>query len=681
MKIARKKALSSKASFAALVLVGFNLVMHYVHCPIWVSVITSIALIWRGLHEFYNIPLPNKLLRNLIYLAAFVLLFSIQRTIFGIEAGLNSLVLAAGLKLLEAEGYNDLMNIFMICFLLLMGKLLYSQTFLMTIVLFVDVIAIVGFMYKLHAVNYKNVSFARSLGPSLRLLMWGAPIMAFLFVFFPRIQTRFIPNPIKKSTIGFSNSLEPGLISELAISDQPAFRVRFSGSTLPSPAGMYWRGSILAKSKGMSWYKDPVLELMARRFMQNDRRNLIQQTIIIEPTFNDWLFALDYPLTLTFQDFQLQRLLQRSAGGTFSLERPLFKQAIYKVESSSGVNSGELTDRDRKAYLQIDKTADPKVKKLVQSWLDSTNDLEKIPEVATDFFRKGGFTYTLQPGALETNTISEFIFEKKRGFCEHYASAFASLMRLAGIPSRVIVGFQGGRYNPYDEMYTVTSKDAHAWTEVWSDKNQNWVRHDPTSAVAPERMQLGGQEYFRLDQDAQNSGQSIQELANQSRNAFFRTLMQIRLIGDALTSRWDLFLLNYDFDFQKRILEKWGFDNVKPGELFAAVIIVVTLFGLIIIFKNQFQMLDKDPLRHIMLKFKKFAKSKGVEYRVGEGFISFFDRAASALPNEREAIEDFAVAFMRTRYAGRWQNDELDSKVKELTSKLTVVTRPSKKAA
>ena len=96
----------------------------------------------------------------------------------------------------------------------------------------------------------------------------------------------------------------------------------------------------------------------------------------------------------------------------------------------------------------------------------------------------------IEDAHLAYDSVDEFLFDTKRGFCGHYASAFATLMRAAGIPARVVTGYQGGTFNRFADYWILRQSDAHAWTEVWIE-GRGWLRMDPTSVIAPSRVERG----------------------------------------------------------------------------------------------------------------------------------------------------------------------------------------------
>jgi transglutaminase-like putative cysteine protease len=180
------------------------------------------------------------------------------------------------------------------------------------------------------------------------------------------------------------------------------------------------------------------------------------------------------------------------------------------------------------------------------------SDDSALINAVLQYFRKEAFTYTLEPPLLGINSIDDFLFKSRAGFCEHYASAFVNLMRLAGIPARIVTGYQGGTLNEVDGYFEVRQSDAHAWTEVWLE-GQGWVRVDPTAAVAPERVM-------------QNLNQAIPKRG-------FAGLMNFALSGnswsqamrmrlDAINNSWNQWVLNYNQQTQKNFLSSLGFKDI-----------------------------------------------------------------------------------------------------------------------
>ena len=263
-------------------------------------------------------------------------------------------------------------------------------------------------------------------------------------------------------------------------------------------------------------------------------------------------------------------------------------------------------------------------------------------------FYQNQFLYTANPGPLKENSLAEFIFEKKKGFCEHFALSFASLMRLAGVPSRVIVGFHGGMKSKLSDYYLITGKDAHAWTEIWSEMENKWLRFDPTLMVSPLRFELGGQLYHSLtENDLLESQKKDQALLKEFNMGW---LKRVRLTFDALSTKWNLFLLNYDHKGQSDFLKKLGFGNIDQSVLLTVSLLLLLIFFLIIRLKTRNPRLRKEPeqkaYEFLLLQMAK----KGIKKNFSEGPSDFLIRCQKELPNKKNNLEAFRQAYLKQHY-------------------------------
>jgi transglutaminase-like putative cysteine protease len=311
--------------------------------------------------------------------------------------------------------------------------------------------------------------------------------MLILFVFFPRVQGPLwgLPQDAYSGTSGLSNTMTPGSISQLILSDAVAFRVKFEG-TIPKPNQLYWRGPVFWYFNGKNWLpgnKTP------RNFFKYERlEKRVQYTVTLEPHNNHWLFVLDMPAMLPPEstgsnDYQvLSRTPVRS--------RMRYKMASY-LSHKVGLDADEK-ELSRALQLPPDTNSggNKRARALAESWRQDINSDEAIMRKALSMFRNQKFYYTLLPPLLGDNQVDEFLFDTLQGFCEHYSSSFVFLMRSAGIPARVVTGYLGGKINSVGNYMIVRQSDAHAWAEVWL-KDRGWVRVDPTASVSPERLNSG----------------------------------------------------------------------------------------------------------------------------------------------------------------------------------------------
>src|SRR5205814_3694683 len=293
---------------------------------------------------------------------------------------------------------------------------------------------------------------------------------------------------------GFSDRLSPGSIASLTSSSDIAFRAEFPDSKSRPPGPMYWRGVVMWRCEGMEW-RAPYTAAAVVQFVklgtpgdralpvQSQGGKAIRQRITLAPHGAHWMFALDRP-------FEVPPGATLANGNYLWSVQPIRKPRRYEVVSSLETTGKELQPHERKAALQLPKSISPAVRELAQSWTTQNSDPRAIVNNALQFFRTHQYRYSLSPGEYKKNDLDQFLFRRRVGFCEHYAASFATLMRLAGVPARVVCGYLGGEYNEFGRFFLVRQADTHAWCEVWLP-DSGWMRVDPTSVVAPDRVNLG----------------------------------------------------------------------------------------------------------------------------------------------------------------------------------------------
>jgi hypothetical protein len=268
---------------------------------------------------------------------------------------------------------------------------------------------------------------------------------------------------------------------------------------------------------------------------------------------------------------------------------------------------------------------------------------------ALQFFRTQGFRYSLSPGEYNKNDLEEFLFHRRAGFCEHYAASFATLMRLAGIPARVVLGYLGGEYNDLGGFFLVRQSDTHAWCEVWIPEN-GWTRIDPTSVVAPGRASLDLSSFLatRVASGEMATGRS-RFFTQLARLAFVN---QIRLTWEALNYEWDTRVLGFDADVQDVLLTSLGLTNSGPLPLVMQVLIVIA--ALLIIYAGWMQLRTHPRADRIQALYERFCQKLariGVSRDPWEGPSDFAKRAAKSLPNESERVRQITETYVALRYA------------------------------
>ena len=534
-----------------LVTLAAVLAPHVAHLPPWIPILAGVAGLWRYQVHRRCRRLPPTLLLAAITLATTVAVILSYGELAGRDVGVALLAAMTALKLLEMRTRRDTVLVIFLGYFLVVTELLYSQS----------IPAAAYMVAGVWLLTTMLITVTRSTGdgsplPQLRasaaLLVQAAPLALVLFLLFPRI-----PGPLwgapegQRAVSGLSDSMAPGSITELSLSDAVAFRVRVEGPA-PPPEQRYWRGPVLSRFDGRTWNRPP-----------DDRREVptivdpgrtVRYTVTLEPHGRPWLPALELPAT---------RPAEARLTGTAELVAPraIFETRRYSLRSHLDYRlEPSLAAAARTRYLELPAGRHPQARRLADRWRSEADTPGDVVRRALDHFRDEPFVYTLRPPALPGDPVDDFLFGTRRGFCEHYASAFAVLMRGAGIPSRVVTGYQGGEANPHGDYLIVRQSDAHAWAEVWL-AGQGWIRVDPTAAVSPARVELGLA-------SAVPAGDPVPFMARG-----MGWLQTLGLRWDAVNALWDRWVLAYGPELQRRLMDRIGIDGWvrKAGALLAGI--------------------------------------------------------------------------------------------------------------
>lgn len=586
----------------------------------------------RGVVRF-----PSRTMLFLLTLAGAGLVFGEYRRFYGMEGGSSLFVVGLGLKLLELRSERDVYLVVFLGFFVAVTQYLFSQSIPMAAytlaVVVLLVMALVGFN--------SGESFAPWPRLRLALVLTGQalPLMVVLFIFFPRLAGPLwqLPDDRTKARSGLSDTIEPGSISELGLSQEPAFRVDFEG-VLPPPRQRYWRGPVFWHTDGRRWDlppERPVADSGHPRF----RGAWLRYTVTLEPHNQRWVFALDLPAKFPDE-------LSQSADLVLMSRQPIGERRQFRLASATDYRFAGIDPAQRQRALQLPERVSERVRDLVRGWQAEGEAPRAIVQRALGFFREESFYYTLTPPVAGADPVDGFLFETRRGFCEHYATSFAILMRLAGIPARVVTGYQGGSWNSLGRFLEVKQADAHAWAEVWFDDG-GWTRIDPTAAVAPERVEQG------LDVDSQVAEGEIRfnlpDGAAAGGSRLLDALRQVRQVWASVDHAWNWWVLSYGTDSQQRLMERlgvadWrGFLRWLGGGLAAALALAAWL-----ILPRRPRI--ADPVQAAYLKFLAEMARRGLVKHPAEGPADFGRRAAAALPELAVPIGRITRLYLQLRY-------------------------------
>ncbi|MEX0900371.1 MAG: DUF3488 and transglutaminase-like domain-containing protein [Gammaproteobacteria bacterium] len=605
---------------------------HVVRLPLWVTALFVALAIWRLGAARVGWKMPPAWLRAALALGGFAAIGLQFREWGGQEAGIAMLVVMVSLKLTETTRKRDGVVLVLIGYILVIGNFLYSQTLPTGAYMLFAVWVITATLLHLNHPT-GGVPLAPRLRQSGVLLAQALPVALVLFLLFPRV-----PGPLwgvptgQDATGGLTDRMEPGSIAELSQSDVVAFRVEFDGA-IPPRGQLYWRGPVLRQFDGRAWTQG--LDLLAEGFTYESRGAPVAYEVSLEPHRYRWLFALDLPAMVP-DEARLTRAFQ-----LYDAE-PVRERKRYAMESHLDYTTGAETSPYEMRYaLQLPRGGNPQARALAARLRDEYADPRDRVNAILLYFRTEPFFYTLSPPLLGQHSVDEFLFGTRRGFCEHYAGAFAFVMRAAGVPTRVVLGYQGGELNPVGDYLIVRQSDAHAWTEVHFD-DVGWVRVDPTAAVSPDRIEFGASGMAELEGRARGA---LGELAWVNR---------LRLQWDDLNNRWNQFVLGYNRDRQRELLEEFGFRDVGYRTLVVLLVVSLALvmgaLGLWLFWQARPARV-RDPAVRLYLKLQRLLERRGVlPRRPDEGPRDYAARASAANPALATAVGAFIDAFVQYRY-------------------------------
>jgi transglutaminase-like putative cysteine protease len=603
----------------------------------------SILLIWRFIGHWKKHWLPNKILVLLLTICGMAILFTQHHTIFGRDAGTSLFITALGLKLMEIRKPKDIILIIYLAFIVAASQLLYRQNIFMAVYIFLVCILLFG---TLILINNPRQHLLSTFKQSSIILLQALPFMMVMFIFFPRLEAPrwMFLNDSHAAQIGLGNTLEPGSISRLGQSDELVFRVRFSGA-VPSPDQRYWRGPVFSHTDGKRWSQIKAGENQTEKTKPEFSGTPYVYTLLLEPQKQNWIFALDLPAKYPAQTIQ-------NANYQLLVSKTPQNRAEYQITSYTSYNTGPINQKEIIDNLQLPGQPSKKLTELVVNLQGSSNNPRQLIKNTLDYFSNSDFYYTLRPPLMPDKPIEAFLFEHRRGFCSHYATAFVYLMRIAKIPARVVTGYQGGKYNDVGNFLEIRQANAHAWAEVWLDQ-RGWIRIDPTAAVAPERIEQD------VNIDMQIAYGEVNFQRNQNENILGKWLKRTGLLWNSIDYHWQRWIINYTTSNQKHLLQLLGIQRLEIlGYLLVGIFSVLTSFLIFIMFykKNT----PDDMVLSIYHQFCSKIATKGVILATGDGAKDFSHRCKQKLPYLGSQIDAITSLYLQIRYGKSNTADKVD---------------------
>lgn len=630
-----------------LISTGLITLPHAWHIP-WQSFgFFAVILLWRLLAIWRQDWLPNRAVLFLLTLVGIALLVIQHRGIFGRDGGTALIVVSLALKLFEIRGRRDLYLIVYLSMIVSASQFLYEQSIFMAGYI---VLVCITQLMMLSFETAHQLPLRAALKTASTITLQALPLAMVIFVLFPRVEApRWMwLQDDHKALSGLGNTLEPGSISDLSLSDELVFRARFQGD-LPPPALRYWRGPVYSKTDGVRWFvaskKTQALAL------PEFSGATYSYTLLMEPQTQDWVFGLE--MAERFEDS-----LQRDAGYLLRTSKRFSERTEYNLTSRTQYKTTSITPADYQENLQLPSEPSLKQLELIKKLHSFEARPEQFIQNLLNHFRQEKFYYTLTPPLMADDPIDTFLFDTRSGFCSHYATAFVYLLRIAKIPARVIGGYQGGEFNQVGGFLEVRQADAHAWTEVWLE-NKGWVRFDPTAAIAPERIERGVNVDLQIATGSINFGTMVGDQRT------LNWLKRGRQLWQSVDYQWQRWVINYNGANQRQFLQTLGIDDLSALlKWLAGSVIVVTLplAGWMLRQKRG----SGDKAVNYYRHFCVWLAQKGTEIHVGEGALAFAQRAKIRHPELAEQIEHITALFIRLRY----QADAQAGDLKELKNQI-----------
>lgn len=616
---------------------------HFFRLSLLVILPSIILLCWRLLFELRYLALPSRTVRWLLTFAGIFATWIAFGTLMGRQAGVGLLVIMLCLKLMEMNAQRDVGVVIGLGFFVVITVFLFDQSIFMGIYMLLVVTLLVTALIAFSRDQSVIPQWA-NLQKAGIILAQALPLALLLFFLFPRIPGPLwsLPTDGAGAGTGLSDSMSPGNISQLSDNDSVAFRVQFD-TALPPPQKRYWRGPVFTQFDGRTW-SGPYPQRLKNHLSIDSHYQVSGEpslyTVTLEPHQRRWLFALDLPAIIP-ADSHL------SADYEIIANHPVRQLVRYSMRSFTNYQLAKNDLPDISLYLQLPTESGPRARKLAQQLRQNAADDADFVQIILNYIAEQPFYYTRQPPLLLDDPVDEFLFDRRRGFCEHYASAFVFLMRAAGVPARVVTGYQGGEMNPQSDYFIVRQSDAHAWTEVWL-REKGWRRIDPTAVIPAGRIE-NQQDLARILPEMAETGATPSWLKKIGR--------QLNFGWDRINHAWNQWVVNYNTqrqqDFLSQILANVGFGNIDWQEMISLLVAGMTLVMAVVAvyLLRPWNRRNQDPAQVAYGRFCQRLSRHGMQRQPTEGPLDFARRAGQQYPQRARDISRITALYERQRYS------------------------------
>jgi len=613
---------------------------HLMRLPTWIAFVSLgvlavfvVALV-RNLDALHADGLPLKLARAAIAVTAMVVVYVNNVGQLGRDAGVEFLVVLTALKFFEIRGSRDQTLVVSLGFVLVAANFFYDQSPFAALWGLAAMLALVMSL-ALNEAGRAGTDRRRVLAPVGAIVAFAAPVAILAFVLFPRIPGPLWGNAADEDVVrtGLSGELAMGAFSSLVQSNEIAFQVTFDGPA-PPPAQRYWRAIVLGQTDGRRW--QPVPYATFRQAEPEPSGGTYRYEIILEPHGQHYVPALDYP---ALYPESLRRTRQLTLRRSEEIAKPY--RADFTAHTS--FEFPDLHDYQRMLYLALPDDAHPRARALAGQWASEAASPAAIVQSALAYFRTREFVYTLTPPRLTSDPVDEFLFETRAGFCEHYASSFVTLMRAAGVPARIVTGYQGGDFNELGEYFVVRQRDAHAWAEVFLADRGGWVRVDPTGTIAPDRVETGI-----------NAFRDVGFLGFGADSPIGMMAFNLSLTLDYVRMEWNRWVVGYDDNRQGELMKRLGLDALSSGATRGAALVgIVAAVGLVFGWLALARDTRADPADRAYRRFLDKCARRGIGKTPGETPAQFARRLKRRFPERAAVIAEITRVYISLKYEPR----------------------------
>ena len=616
---------------------GLSVLPHIAHIRPWILLLAAAAAGLRIAMEVKHWPMLQKWLRSLLAFVALLAVLLDYRTLNGIDAGTALLVLMAGMKLLETRTVRDLTVIVFLSYFALFAAFLYDQSMLALPYMLVTAWLLTVTLMRIHQTT-SAMPVREAAWITGKMFLQSLPLAVLLFMLFPRLPGQFwaVTAARGAATTGLSDEMSPGDVSELSVSSALAFRAKFAGP-LPAPAQRYWRGPVLHDFDGRTW-RQPRTLFVPQQVAAS--APIYDYQVMLEPHQRRWIFALDVPTR-----WPGQRAIRTSDLQLLSpREQPISTLTSFELQSATAYTvQSPLPEVMRRADLRLPQGRNARSIALAREMRGQAGSDQAFIAAVLAKFRNEQYFYTLEPPRLQLDSVDDFLFNTRRGFCEHFASAFTVLARAAGIPARVVTGYQGGEYNPLSGYLLIRQSDAHAWSEVWLE-GRGWVRVDPTAAVAPERIERG------LAAALADGGESLPG-SYLRQSALFNRL---QLAWDAANTFWNNQVVGFGESQQRWLLEQFNLDGDGQELGIALALSLIGFFAAMSAYLAwRFRPRARDPLAQIYDQLCRKLARRGLPRAAHEGPNDYVARVLQSRPDLAPLLVEARNLYVALRYGPR----------------------------